>query len=526
MDRLLGEADVRGSAIPTSVTLPSVDPKLEAAIARLRDQVSELVVRDGFDSHQVAANHLAWAVARAEAAAACAEWAQGARDAYAGLLAAAAEEEALAFASGRGTDLGVLDIARMVEIQAGYHPFEDVGADDEHRLLRSSLRDFAEKVVRPRAQAVHRGDQDVPEEIIQGVADLGLFGISVPAEYGGSKGAAPDYRAMLVATEELSRASLATGGSLMTRPEILVRALLTGGTEEQRREWLPAIATGKKLVAVAVTEPDHGSDVASITCRARRHPDGGWEITGTKLWCTFAGRAELLMVLCRTSDAGHRGQSVFVVEKPAFGGHEFSHRQPDGGSLEGRAVPTIGYRGMHTFELAFDRYQVPALAMVGGEEWLDRGFYLQMEGFEVGRIQTAARAVGVMQAALEDSLLYARERRVFGRAVADFQLPQAMLGAMIVKVAAARQLSYRAARLLDEGGGQMESSLAKLYASRAAELVTRDAVQLHGAMGYGEESDVSRYFVDARVLPIFEGTEEVLALRVIARSLVRQASPT
>ena len=145
-----------------------------------------------------------------------------------------------------------------------------------------------------------------------------------------------------------------------------------------------------------------------------------------------------------------------------------------------------------------------------------------MEGFAVGRIQTAARAVGLMQAALEDALAYARERRVFGRAVSDFQLPRAMLGAMIVKVAAARQLSYRAARLLDAGGGQMESSLAKLYAARSAELVTRDAMQIHGAMGYGEESDVSRYFVDARVLPIFEGTEEVLALRVIARSLLRQ----
>jgi (2S)-methylsuccinyl-CoA dehydrogenase len=226
------------------------------------------------------------------------------------------------------------------------------------------------------------------------------------------------------------------------------------------------------------------------------------------------------MVLCRTSDAGHRGESIFVLEKPAYAGHEFEHRQPSGGVLRGRAIPTIGYRGMHTFELAFDRYLAPASSLIGGDEWLDRGFYLQMEGFGVGRVQTAARAVGLMQAALDDALSYARERRVFGRAVEDLELPAAMLGWMIARVSASRQLSYRAARLLDRGEGQVESSLAKLYASRAAEAVTRDAMQLHGAMGYGEETDVSRYFVDARVLSIFEGAEEVLALRVIARSLL------
>jgi (2S)-methylsuccinyl-CoA dehydrogenase len=175
---------------------------------------------------------------------------------------------------------------------------------------------------------------------------------------------------------------------------------------------------------------------------------------------------------------------------------------------------------MHTYELAFDRYLVPPEALLGGEEWLNRGFYLQMEGFAVGRIQTAGRAVGLMQAALEDALRYSVERRAFGHTIAEFELPRAMLGAAIVRVNAARQLSYRAAELLDAGGGQMEGSLAKLYASRMAELVTRDAVQLHGAMGYGEETPVSRYFVDARVLSIFEGAEEVLALRVIARSLL------
>ena len=497
--------------------------RLDAAVQHLRDGLAVLAERDGLDAHQVAANHLAWAVARAEAAGACRQWAAETRHPHAALIADAVEEEALAFATGHGIDLGVLDSERLVAIYRGYQATEDVGATEEHRLLRSSLRDFAEKVVRPHAQPVHRQDLDVPEEIIRGVSDLGLLGLSVPETYGGTQTEPPDYQAMLIATEELSRVSLAVAGSLMTRPEILVRALLRGGTEEQRRQLLPAIATGEKLVAVAVTEPDYGSDVASIACRASRGPAGRWEISGTKLWCTFAGRSELLMVLCRTSDAGHRGQSLFVVEKPAFSGHAFFHRQPEGGSLAGRAIPTIGYRGMHTFELAFDRYCVPGTALVGGDEWLDRGFYLQMEGFAVGRAQTAARAVGVMQAALDDALAYARDRRVFGRAVSDFQLPQAMLGAMMVKVAAARHLSYRAARLLDIGAGQMESSLAKLYAARSAEVVTRDAMQIYGAMGYGEESDISRYYLDARVLPIFEGTEEVLSLRVIARSLLQAA---
>ncbi len=497
-----------------------VSERTRVALDRLRERVRRDVGRDGLDAHQVAAGHLAWAFARAEAADACSEWASEVGDELAHRLAAAAEEEALAFAEGRSLELGNRDLRTLLAIRRDLRPTEDLGAGEEHRLLRATLRDFAEREIRPLARSIHREDRDLPESIIRGVADLGLFGLSVPEAYGGLQGATPDHRAMLIATEELSRASLAAGGSLMTRPEILVRALLRGGTEEQKRRWLPAIARGEEMVAVAVTEPDHGSDVAGITCRAVPLPGGDWEITGTKLWCTFAGRAELLMLLCRTSDAGHRGLSLFVVEKPAFPGHAFEHRQPGGGLLRGQAIPTIGYRGMHTFELAFDRYRVPAIALVGQDAWRDRGFYLQMEGFAVGRIQTAARAVGVMQAALEASAAYALERRVFGRPVADHQLPAAMLGAMAARVEAARRLSYRAAQRLDGGDGQMEAALAKLLASRAAELVTRDAVQLHGAMGYGEESEVSRHFLDARVLSIFEGTEEVLALRVIARSLL------
>ena len=213
-------------------------------------------------------------------------------------------------------------------------------------------------------------------------------------------------------------------GSLATRPEILVAALLAGGTEAQKQRWLPQIAAGARLVAVAVTEPDHGSDVAGIQCRAQQTEDGSWSISGTKLWCTFAGRAELLLVLCRTTPgAGHRGETLFVIEKPAFSGREFHHAQPGGGSLRGRAIPTIGYRGMHTFELAFDEYRVPGSALLGGPAGLNQGFYLQMKGFAMGRLQTAARGVGLMQAAVDLGLSYAQERTVFGRALVSGSWP-------------------------------------------------------------------------------------------------------
>jgi len=208
--------------------------------------------------------------------------------------------------------------------------------------------------------------------------------------------------------------------------------------------------------------------------------------------------------------------SVFVAEKPSALGHEFEDTQDGGGVLRGRAIPTIGYRGMHTFELDFQDYVLPNDALVGAE---GRGFYLQMAGFATGRLQTAARAVGLMQAALRDTLVYTRQRRVFGAPIADFPLARQMIGRMAVRLHASRRLTYDAAGSLDRLEGQAAAALAKLYASRMAEYVTRDAMQLHGAMGYGEETNVSRYFLDARVLTIFEGAEEILALRVIRKAL-------
>jgi len=329
---------------------------------------------------------------------------------------------------------------------------------------------------------------------------------------------------MVVATEELSWGSLGVGGSLITRPEILTRAIVTGGTDEQKQRWLPRIATGELMVGVMVTEPDFGSDVAGVNTMATA-VDNGFRVNGVKTWATFAGRADVLMLLARTDpdrSAAHRGLSLFVVEKEPKPGHAFVLEQA-GGKMEGRAIDTLGYRGMHSFEVSFADWFVPAENVVGEEHGLGRGFYLQMEGFENGRLQTAARAVGLMQAAFEAGLSYARERSVFGQPVFEYQLTKAKLARMAALIQAGRQFAYDVARQAGRGEGALTASMVKAYVCRAAEWVTREAMQLHGGMGYAEEFAVSRYFVDARVLSIFEGADETLCLRVIARRLAEQA---
>lgn len=401
--------------------------------------------------------------------------------------------------------------------------FGVVELDEDRAMMRDVFYRFGQDLVAPLAEDIHRHDRTVPETVLEPMREMGIFGLSVPGQYGGS---APDDRedtlSMMVVTEALSQASLAAAGSLITRPEIMTRAILAGGTDAQKAHWLPRVAVGRPLCGIAITEPDFGSDVAGLTLRATP-VEGGWRLDGAKTWCTFAGKAELLMVVARTEPdrtLGHRGLSILLVEKPSSDGHAFDVRQEDGGRLSGKAIPTIGYRGMHSFDLAFENYFVPDDNLLGGEAGRGRGFYFTMAGMTGGRMQTAARACGVMRAAIDAALAYANDRKVFGASLGAYQLTRAKLARMAARYAASRQLAYQVARRLDDGEAQMEASLAKLFACRSAEMVTREALQIHGGMGYAEETPVSRYFVDARVLSIFEGAEETLALKVIARSLL------
>ncbi len=401
----------------------------------------------------------------------------------------------------------------------------DLPLDETLEQVRDSVREFAENEVAPHAERIHRHDELIPEDFIRKMAELGYFGLSVPEEYGGFE---MGNQAMILTTEELSRASLAAAGSLITRPEILTKALIQGGTDEQKQAWLPRIAAGELMVGISVTEPDVGSDVASVKCRADRGTlDGrdGWIINGPKAWCTFAGRADVLAVLVRTDPdlaKGQKGLSLLVVEKDAFDGHSFEMKQPGGGRIVGKADATPGYRGMHSFTLNFEDYFVPAENLVGLDAGLGRGFYLQMAGFAAGRLQTGGRACGLAQAALDKTAEYVVDRLQFGKPLSDFQLTQYMLGRMAVRLAPARAITYAAAEAMDadERKAAPLAAQAKLLACDVAVVVTQEGQLLHGGWGYAEEYPISRYVVDAQVLPIFEGVKPILELKVIARALL------
>ncbi len=419
-------------------------------------------------------------------------------------------------------DERLCSIGRQISEQRGRNncPLEEI-----YELTRDAVRTFAETEVAPHAERIHRADELVPEAFIQKMGELGYFGLSLPEEYGGSgMGNLP----MVITTEELSRVSLAAAGSLITRPEILSKALLAGGTPAQKEKWLPKLASGEIMVGISVTEPDIGSDVASVKCRADPHTlDGvdGYRITGPKAWCTFAGRADVLAVLCRSEPdlaLGPRGLSLFIVPKPPYPGHEFEVTQPGGGKLSGKADATPGYRGMHSFTLNFEGYFVPKENLVGEEEGRGRGFYLQMGGFAAGRLQTGGRACGVAQAALERAAEYVVDRNQFGRALIDFQLTQHQLGWMTTQLAAARAITYAAAEAMDEDerAAALYAAQCKLLACDVAVQVSQEGQLLHGGWGYAEEYAISRYVVDAQVLPIFEGVKPILQLKVVGRSLL------
>jgi (2S)-methylsuccinyl-CoA dehydrogenase len=353
--------------------------------------------------------------------------------------------------------------------------------DETSEQVRDAVREFAEREVAPEAERIHRGDELVPESFIRSMAELGYFGLAVPEAYGGSE---MGNLAMILTTEELSRASLAAAGSLITRPEILTKALLGGGTEAQKRAWLPKIASGEIMVGISVTEPDIGSDVAGVKCRAERRGDD-FVIHGPKSWCTFAGRANVLALLARTDPdpaKGAKGLSLFIVPKEPFDGHAFEMKQPGGGRLVGKADATPGYRGMHSFTLNFENYRVPAANLVGGEAGLGRGFYLQMAGFAAGRLQTGGRACGLAQAALEKTAEYVADRVQFGRPIAEYQLTQYTVGRRAALLASSRALTYAAARAMDEDerAAAPLAAQAKLLACDVAVELTQQGQLMHG----------------------------------------------
>jgi (2S)-methylsuccinyl-CoA dehydrogenase len=528
----------------TGPDLNAAASAVDLARAVVQQALAHLAATGSVDEDQVVAYDLAHAAAAVETARTLLDYGAKGDEEAAITVAFAADAVADVTAklygreAGWGVEPTVLDAARPF-VAAYRDPafLASIGGagprhlDDDFELVQDTFRRFAEDKIRPVAEHVHRHNADIPEEVIAGLAEIGAFGLSVPEEYGGyAAGGESDYMGMVVATEELSRASLGVGGSLITRPEILTRALVKGGTEEQKQEWLPKLATAEVMAAVAVTEPDYGSDVAGIKTTAT-NVDGGWLVNGVKTWCTFGARADALMLLARTDpdrSKTHRGLSMFVVPKPQTDGHGFELTQeagadggaPGSGRMEGRPIDTIGYRGMHSYEIALDSWFVADANLVGREDGLGKGFYLQMAGFENGRLQTAARAIGVMQAAYEDARQYALDRSVFGRPIAEYQLTQAKLARMAVTIQAARQFAYAVARMMAKGEGSMEAAMVKAYVCKAAEWVTREAMQIHGGYGYAEEYAVSRYFVDARVLSIFEGADETLCLKVIARRLV------
>ncbi len=376
-----------------------------------------------------------------------------------------------------------------------------------HREIRRSVRDFVEREVLPIADELDNAEAEIPESIIKKMAELGYFGLIFPESYGGM---ALDTLAMAIVTEELSRGWLSVG-SVMTRMIITGSLVMSAGTDEQKRQFLPGICSGKLLTAAAFTEPDVGSDTGSMTCRATR--DGNdYVLRGEKTWCTFANRAHILTVLARTGEpaARHKGLSMFLVEKPVGDGFV-----PP--TLAGSPIPTIGYKGMKSYSLAFDGYRVPAANLLGGVE--GKGFYQLMPTYEYARIQTAARAVGVAQAALEAAIRYAQERQQFGKPISEHQVIRHKIAHMATELEAARQLCYYAARKKDEGGRcDLEAGYAKVFAAEMAERVTSEALQVFGGYGYSREYPVQRFWRDARIFRIFEGTSEI-QYEVIGRRL-------
>jgi (2S)-methylsuccinyl-CoA dehydrogenase len=403
--------------------------------------------------------------------------------------------------------------ARLMELMRERH-HATVGAcglDEMLDSIREEMRKFAEDRVAPFAQAWHLRNEYIPLDVIAQMAELGVFSLTIPEDY---EGMGLGKESMCVVSEELSRGYIGVG-SLGTRSEIAAELILGSGTEEQKRKWLPKIASGQVLPTAVFTEPNTGSDLASLKTRAVRQGDV-YKIYGNKTWITHPVRADLMTLLVRTNPAetGYRGLSMLLAEKPR--GTDADPFPVPG--MTGTEIGVLGYRGMKEYEIAFDGFAVKADNLLGGIEGL--GFKQLMATFEAARIQTAARAIGVAQAAMEQALGYATSRVQFGEPIAAFPRIADKIAMMAAEVMIARQLTYYAARQKDSGRRcDLEAGMAKLLAARVAWAAADNAVQVHGGNGFAVEFPVSRILCDARILNIFEGAAEIQA-QVIARRLL------
>jgi (2S)-methylsuccinyl-CoA dehydrogenase len=385
------------------------------------------------------------------------------------------------------------------------------GLDETLESIREEMRRFADNEVIGNAQGWHRTNSYIPMEVIAQMSDLGVFGLTIPEDFGGM---GLGKESMCVVSEELSRGYIGVG-SLGTRSEIAAELILGGGTAEQKAKWLPKLASGEVLPTAVFTEPNTGSDLASLKTRAVREGNV-YKVYGNKTWITHPVRADLMTLLVRTNpkEPGHRGLSMLLAEKPR--GTDADPFPVKG--MTGTEIEVLGYRGMKEYEIAFDGFEVKAENLLGGVEGL--GFKQLMQTFESARIQTAARAIGVAQAAMEQAIGYAKSRIQFGRPIAEFPRVADKIVMMAVEIMIARQLTYHAAREKDSGRRcDLEAGMAKLYGARVAWANADNAVQVHGGNGFALEFPVSRILCDARILNIFEGAAEIQA-QVIARRLL------
>ena len=404
-----------------------------------------------------------------------------------------------------------LKLVGLIREQNAEITFGATGLDDELEMIREQFRRYAREKVEPFAHDWHLKDELIPIEVIDELAEMGVFGLTIPEEHGGF---GLSKASMVVVSEELSRGYIGVG-SLGTRSEIAAELILCGGTEEQKAKWLPGLASGEILPTAVFTEPNTGSDLGALRTRAVKDGDD-WKVTGNKTWITHAARTHVMTLLARTDPdtSDYRGLSMFLAEKqPGTDDAPFPTEGMTGGEIE-----VLGYRGMKEYELAFDGFTVKGENLLGGET--GNGFKQLMQTFESARIQTAARAIGVAQSALDVSLKYAEDRKQFGKSLIEFPRVASKLAMMAVEIMIARQLTYFSAREKDaERRCDLEAGMAKLLGARVAWAAADNGLQIHGGNGFALEYAISRILCDARILNIFEGAAEIQA-QVIARRLL------